>query len=80
MTADKLKEIAEKAFENKYESIISALKDCALRGKNSYIIDDAPDILVKKLQEKGYTIQPIFKYNYNLFLQRKKKKLFLIKF
>lgn len=80
MTADQLNAIAEKALDNQYNTLLSKLKECAKKGKNSFIITDLPTSLSRKLTQKGFVIIPVFKYKYNFFLKRKKTKHYMIQF
>ncbi|MCC9043762.1 hypothetical protein LNQ81_13870 [Myroides sp. M-43] len=80
MTADQLNSIAENALEEKYTLIITKLQESAAQGKNSYITDDLPEPLYRKLTNKGYVIIPIFKYKYDYLLRKKKKKYFMVQF
>ncbi|MEK6492737.1 hypothetical protein [Myroides odoratimimus] len=81
MTAEELNVIAENALNDQYKKIINQLKESAIKGKNSCIINNLPTSISKKLKEKGFIIIPIYKYKYNYFLFKKKKiKYFLIQF
>lgn len=80
ITPEQLKEIALNATLSRYNTVITKLKQAAIRGQNSLIIDDIPEVVQLKLIEEGYSVTPFFKYKYDLLLRRKKKKFFLVKF
>lgn len=80
MNATQLKNIAEEAMEERLNTIISALKEQALYGKNYLILEDLPEILASCLNEKGYTIVAFYKTKRSFFFKKTKKKYYKVKF
>ncbi|KUF45178.1 hypothetical protein HX071_18180 [Myroides marinus] len=80
MTAQELNSIAEQALEQQYNDLISNLRECAKQGKNSYLSEELPDILLDKLIFKGYRITPVVRYRYSFLFQKKRVKHYKIQF
>jgi hypothetical protein len=80
MTAQELNSIAEQALDQQYNDLISSLQECAKQGKNSYLSEELPDIILDKLIFKGYRITPVIKYQYNFLFKKKKVKHYRIQF